>query len=97
MNVISREDAITLGLKFYFTGKPCRYGHRAPRYTNNRTCLICSKEYRKAHKIDYKDLPEEQKERQREWQRKNNQTKKRREYMKRYMNKYYHEHKHDEG
>jgi hypothetical protein len=27
--IVSRQEAKRLGLKFYFTGKPCRHGHIA--------------------------------------------------------------------
>lgn len=39
--IISRKDAKAQGLKFYFTGKPCPYGHVAQRYTANFWCLEC--------------------------------------------------------
>jgi hypothetical protein len=40
-NLISRQEAIALGLKRYFTGKPCKYGHIAERWVLNWTCLLC--------------------------------------------------------
>ncbi|MBG23668.1 MAG: hypothetical protein CMF22_10120 [Idiomarinaceae bacterium] len=43
MDIISRKDAIKLGAKKYFTGKPCRDGHFSPRYTNNGTCVECKR------------------------------------------------------
>jgi hypothetical protein len=30
--------------KYYFTGKPCKYGHIAQRYTCNGECVTCRKE-----------------------------------------------------
>lgn len=43
--IISRGEAKSLGLKFYYTGKPCRRGHEeTPRYVTNYHCLACSKE-----------------------------------------------------
>jgi hypothetical protein len=51
--VILRKDAIRLGLKRYFTGKPCCNGHIAERQTSNRGCVVCipmrDAPYRKAH------------------------------------------------
>jgi 5-methylcytosine-specific restriction endonuclease McrA len=41
--VISRSDALANGLKRYFTGKPCSYGHLAERKTVNHGCLECSR------------------------------------------------------
>jgi len=43
---VSRQEAIAKGLKFYFTGKPCKRGHVAERHTNNYICIRCEKVYR---------------------------------------------------
>ena len=40
---VSRKQAQEQGLKHYFTGKPCKHGHIAPRFTNHRRCLECNK------------------------------------------------------
>jgi hypothetical protein len=45
MEIISRIEALEKGLRFYFTGKPCVKGHISQRYTNNRNCCECSREY----------------------------------------------------
>ena len=42
MRVISRKDAKTKGLKYYFTGKHCKYGHTSKRQVNNGCCYECS-------------------------------------------------------
>lgn len=39
--IISRADAIARGLKFYFTGKPCRRGHVAQRKLMGGMCGVC--------------------------------------------------------
>jgi hypothetical protein len=39
--IIGRKDALALGLKRYFTGKPCKNGHMAERYVRNSACLGC--------------------------------------------------------
>jgi len=39
--IITRSEAIALGLKRYFTGEPCKYGHVAERKVSNRDCLKC--------------------------------------------------------
>lgn len=44
MNLISLREAKRLGLKRYFTGKPCTLGHISERTTSNRSCLECHKE-----------------------------------------------------
>ncbi len=40
----SRREAIALRSNKYFTGKPCRKGHIAARYTLTALCVQCSKE-----------------------------------------------------
>lgn len=37
-------EAKSLGLAKYFTGKPCKKGHIAERYTKSSTCVECLKE-----------------------------------------------------
>jgi hypothetical protein len=39
----NREQAMALGLKRYFTGKPCKHGHIAERYVSSGMCLECSR------------------------------------------------------
>ena len=41
MDVISRAEAREQELKKYFTGKACKHGHVAKRYTNNGKCCKC--------------------------------------------------------
>lgn len=38
----TRAGARACGSKRYFTGKPCRHGHIAPRYVNNSGCSVCA-------------------------------------------------------
>jgi len=47
---VSRQEAKERGLKFYFTGKPCKYGHVAERYVDCGSCICCKKAYRKDNK-----------------------------------------------
>ena len=42
--IISPSEARALGLKRYFTGKPCKHGHVAERKINGN-CVDCSREY----------------------------------------------------
>jgi 5-methylcytosine-specific restriction endonuclease McrA len=44
MQIITRKDAKARGLKHYFTGKPCKYGHVARRDFKSRKCLRCCEE-----------------------------------------------------
>lgn len=39
-----KAEAAAKGETQYFTGKPCKRGHIAPRSTANSTCLECSRE-----------------------------------------------------
>lgn len=43
MEIIKCKEAYRLGLKFYFTGKPCPYGHIIERYVTNHGCYRCLK------------------------------------------------------
>lgn len=44
MNPPTRREAIALRSRQYFTGKPCRKGHIAARYTLTALCVQCSKD-----------------------------------------------------
>lgn len=44
--IISRKEAIRIGLPRYFTGKACKNGHIAERGTSRGTCFSCHKEWR---------------------------------------------------
>lgn len=48
MQIITLDAARELGLSRYFTGKPCKHGHVAERYSATRICLKCSEMHRKA-------------------------------------------------
>jgi hypothetical protein len=41
----SREEARKLGQKRFFTGRPCKYGHIAPRYVSTTQCVTCQLEH----------------------------------------------------
>ena len=43
MQLISREEARSLGLKRYLSGRPCRRGHIAERLVSNTTCCECAR------------------------------------------------------
>lgn len=71
MEIISRKEAIEEGLKTYFTGKPCKYGHVTERRVDNKTCLECSKErnkeYRERNKEHLKEYFKEYYEQNKEY------------------------------
>ncbi len=39
---MSYSEAKKAGVAFYFTGKPCKYGHISQRYASGGRCRICS-------------------------------------------------------
>lgn len=41
MDIITKKQAKSEGLKRYFTGKPCKRGHIAERTTSSGTCVMC--------------------------------------------------------
>jgi len=41
MGIISRHQAITLNLKRFYSGQPCKHGHNCERYTLNGGCVDC--------------------------------------------------------
>lgn len=44
MDIITLKEAKSLGLKKYYTGKPCPKGHLSERYVYNSCCIQCAKE-----------------------------------------------------
>ena len=56
--IMKRKEALTLGLKQYDTGKPCKYGHNATRFTTNQVCTECQSQ---SHKDWVKKNPDKQK------------------------------------
>ena len=64
--MITRNEAINLGLPVFFTGKPCIYGHIAERRVCNYHCVECASEKNAAYKNNKFD-----KEYQRAWKLKN--------------------------
>jgi hypothetical protein len=49
MQIITRDEAIIFGLKRYFTGEPCKYGHIDERMVSNWRCNTCLKKHRLAY------------------------------------------------
>lgn len=67
MEIISRQDALSQNLTYYFTGKPCKHGHTAKRNTKDKTCDECKK--KRTREINKKRYHEDAayKEYQRQW------------------------------
>lgn len=53
---ITRGGAAALGLKLFFTGKPCIRGHVARRYVSTGGCTVCHREHSAQHQAFYKAL-----------------------------------------
>lgn len=70
MTIISRKDALNLGLKTYFTGKPCAHGHVAPRSVSNKNCSECNKTRLKTY---YHNHKQESSDRNKQWRTENRQ------------------------
>ena len=51
MKTITRHEARDLGLQWYFTGKPCSYGHVSERSVSTGSCRECRRIYQKNHRI----------------------------------------------
>ena len=62
--IISREAALALGLKNYFTGIVCQSGHLAERYVKCSKCIEC---VRFRHKKYYSANTEESRAKSKEW------------------------------
>lgn len=45
--IVTRAEAQARKLVRYFDGKPCKRQHVSERYTRSRTCIECTKLYRK--------------------------------------------------
>ena len=60
MKIVSKAEAKSIGLKRYFTGKPCKRGHIAERGVCNSGCISC-----KQQRI--KENPERESEYYRRW------------------------------
>jgi len=52
MNLISRKEAKAQGLKFYFTGKPCKHRHVCPRRVSSKCCTGCEKQFYDKNKTE---------------------------------------------
>ena len=41
LHLIERKSAKSINLKYYYTGRPCTYGHYSQRWTNSGKCISC--------------------------------------------------------
>ena len=42
MELLTKKDALSLGIQHYYTGKPCKHGHDSERYTATGICIECT-------------------------------------------------------
>lgn len=54
--IITRKEAKKLGLKKYFTGKPCLRGHIAERYSGCGKCTECQAIYLQKYRDNNRDI-----------------------------------------
>lgn len=80
--IITRRQAKALGLKRYFTGKPCKRGHLAEWGTASGACLDCQYERDRRR---YHQNPKKKRDRSRGWREQN--TEKARETVRRWRDK----------
>lgn len=55
MNPISRKEARSQELKFYYTGKPCPKGHVAKRWVSTYVCYECHRERNAASSAKWRE------------------------------------------
>jgi hypothetical protein len=67
--VITRKEARARGLKRYYTGEPCKWGHVSERYVRNHWCTECHHEYQREYRRERYRTDPEWAEREREYQR----------------------------
>lgn len=48
--LVTRKEAIAVGMTKYFTGKPCSRGHIKHRYTLTAACVDCIRGYKRVSK-----------------------------------------------
>jgi len=49
MKIVTRTEAIKQGYLRFYTGKPCRHGHDAERFTSNGVCVECGAQHSAAY------------------------------------------------
>ena len=62
LDIITRKEAKALGLKRYFTGKPCKHGHVCERQVSSKGCVECE-----SHRNNSGERRERRRESLRKW------------------------------
>lgn len=60
MEIVSLKEAREKGLKYYYTGIPCKHGHTTLRKTESRVCVECQKEIQRKSKRKWGELNREE-------------------------------------
>jgi 5-methylcytosine-specific restriction endonuclease McrA len=60
MIVMTRKKALSIGATTYFTGRPCKNGHKAYRSAASGSCLVCRKLQWKSYRTRHKEKRGEQ-------------------------------------
>jgi hypothetical protein len=68
MEIITRANALSQGLKHYFTGKPCKHNHICGRITSSRICIECNRVNRR---LWYAKHPKQDRDKSKAYRRKN--------------------------
>ena len=64
----NRKEAKEKSIAQYFTGKPCKKGHLAPKFTCSGSCTVCLADRRREYMREWsKANPEEKKKRAAQW------------------------------
>lgn len=53
MNIVERAQALSMGLRTYFTGRPCKRGHLSERNTIEGSCRECIREVQRELRRDF--------------------------------------------
>ncbi len=51
--IVTKQQAISLGATRYFTGKSCKHGHISERMLSNRSCVTCSQVKREEYRVSH--------------------------------------------
>ena len=60
MKILTRKEAAEAGKAQYYTGKECKHGHLAPRYTQSGTCSACIRAAGPGPRMDMSRLADSQ-------------------------------------
>lgn len=58
--IISRAEAKQQGLKYYFTGKPCKHGHLSTRQIDSCMCCECDRIWHNSYNKGWREKTKKQ-------------------------------------